>query len=141
MYLLYAYLALLYPYTDVKNKQGGPRTSMQPNHLPDWAVGIDEEEAMDLFRFLDQDPLPQRKRYRSLKETTKLKTPLNQISPPTARTNSTTKQQSSSGLHILFLQLTTTVTIMMRINPLPTLLTPFQLTHPTLQRTATHNYG
>ena len=64
MYLLYAYLI---PTQISRTNKKAPRTSLsstQPNHL---AVGIDEEEAMDLSRLLNQDPLPQRNKYCSLK--------------------------------------------------------------------------
>ena len=85
-----------------RTNKKAPRTSLsstQPNRLPDWAAGIDEEEAMNLSRFLNQDPLPQRNIYRSLKRNNISENTTEPNNTTNSPTNSTTKQQSSSGLH------------------------------------------
>ena len=79
-----------------------PRTSLsstQPNRLPDWAAGINEEETMDLSRFRNLDPFPHRNIYCSLKRNNNAENTTEPNNTTNSPANSTTKQQSSSGLH------------------------------------------
>ena len=42
----------------------------QPNRLPDWAVGMDVDEAMEITKFLTDNPLPQRTNLHNLRKNT-----------------------------------------------------------------------
>ena len=67
----------------------------QSNRLPDWAVGMDVDEAMEMTKFLTDNPLPQRTNLRNLR---KIIDTNNNTDSTNNSNNPISDQPSSSGL-------------------------------------------
>ena len=67
----------------------------QSNRLPDWAVGMDVDEAMEITKFLTDNPLPQRTNLRNLRISIDSN---NNTDSTNNSNNPISDQPSSSGL-------------------------------------------